>query len=390
MGQAAVPAYVGHDFSACPPGHRFNLYFPVWNAQWSLDKDEAKAAALRKVLNLPPHTASLLKQLSERQVRLVQALPEAQCCVIDALSTAPFATGLGLEHPIENGFSFLSPYGLPYLAGSSVKGVLRRAAEELRDEGEASIDNALIDALFGPENTPAARRGALTCWDVLPQFDALTLEIMTPHQGHYLQGSDSPHDAGQPIPITFLALPAGSRFRFVLRFDPSPVPLACRAALADWQPLVRRIVQQAFDWLGFGAKTAVGYGAMGEDPAARDRRDSEAAAQQQSADEAADRARLALMTPDEAEWDRTKPLIERFTTDLAAERQRNNYKAGQGGFDDKRSAFMKLALDLQSKEARLAAAQVLRESYKFTDWPGKKERKQEVKQWLTQLDGLAP
>ena len=269
MGQAAVPAYVGHDFSACPPGHRFNLYFPVWNAQWLLDKDEAKAAALRKVLNLPPHTASLLKQLSERQVRLVQALPEAQCCVIDALSTAPFATGLGLEHPIENGFSFLSPYGLPYLAGSSVKGVLRRAAEELRDEGEASIDNALIDALFGPENTPAARRGALTCWDVLPQFDALTLEIMTPHQGHYLQGSDSPHDAGQPIPITFLAVPAGSRFRFVLRFDPSPVPLACRAALADWQPLVRRIVQQAFDWLGFGAKTAVGYGAMGVDPEAQ-------------------------------------------------------------------------------------------------------------------------
>ena len=218
----------------------------------------------------------------------------------------------------------------------------------------------------------------------------MTLEIMTPHQGHYLQGSDSPHDAGQPIPITFLALPVGSRFRFVLQFEPSLVPPACRAAGADWQPLLRRIVQQAFDWLGFGAKTAVGYGAMGEDPAARARRDREFAAQSQSAREAAHLARLALMTPDEAEWDRAKPLIDQFTADLAAERQRNNYEAGQGGFDDKRSAFMKLALGLHSKEARLAAARVLHEAYKFTGWPGKKERKQQVKQWLFQLDGLAP
>ena len=135
MSRAAVPAYVGQDFSTCPPGHRFNLYFAAWNAQWLLDKDEAKAAALRQVLRMPPDAADLLKQLGNRQVRLAQALPAAHCCVIDALCSAPFATGLGLEHPIENGFSFLSPYGLPYLAGSGVKGVLRRAAEELRDEG---------------------------------------------------------------------------------------------------------------------------------------------------------------------------------------------------------------------------------------------------------------
>lgn len=35
------------------------------------------------------------------------------------------------------------------------------------------------------------------------------------------------------------------------------------------------------------------------------------------------------------------------------------------------------------------AALPRRESYKFSDWSGKKERKREVKQWLTQLDGSA-
>ena len=49
----------------------------------------------------------------------------------EAQAIAPFTTGLGNEHPLENGFAFLSPYGVPYLPGSGVKGVLRQAAREL-------------------------------------------------------------------------------------------------------------------------------------------------------------------------------------------------------------------------------------------------------------------
>lgn len=298
MGHAAVPAYVGQDFSDCPPGHRFSLYFRVWNVQWGLDKDEAKALALREVLRLPQNAKDLMQALGARQQAMALALPAAQCCVIDAKATAPFATGLGLEHPIENGFAFLSPYGLPYLAGSGVKGVLRRAAEELE------MAAPLIAALFGAEDaktSEAAHRGALSCWDVLPQFDAMTLEIMTPHQSGYYMGKDSPHEAGLPTPINFLALPAGATFRFVLRFDPGLVPQAERAALADWQALVLRIATHAFDWLGFGAKTAVGYGAMAENPeiAAQRKREAQAAQARREA-EAAERQRqqtLAELSP---------------------------------------------------------------------------------------------
>jgi len=298
MGHAAVPAYVGQDFSDCPPGHRFSLYFRVWNEQWGLDKDEAKALALREVLRLPQNAKDLLQALGARQQALALALPTGQCCVIDAVATAPFATGLGLEHPIENGFAFLSPYGLPYLAGSGVKGVLRRAAEELE------IAAPLIAALFGAEDAKtaeAAHRGALSCWDVLPQFNAMTVEIMTPHQSDYYLGNESPHEAGQPTPIHFLALPADATFRFVLRFDPGLVPEAERAAMADWQALVLRIATHAFDWLGFGAKTAVGYGAMAENPeiAAQRKREAQAAQARREA-EAAERQRqqaLAKLSP---------------------------------------------------------------------------------------------
>jgi CRISPR-associated protein Cmr6 len=293
MGSAAVPNYASrYGFDRCPPGHRFNLYFSAWSDSWGLDKDSAKAHALRQVLPLGDAKAALTGLL-DRQEGLAKVLPEDRRLVIDARTTSPFATGLGLEHPIENGFAFLSPYGLPYLAGSGVKGVLRRAAEELRDNNEPGFEQTVIDALFGPEDPGALgtgaplledkrRRGAVTCWDVFPvppndgpHKDSLVVEIMTPHYSHYYQpekGKErfaTPHDAGKPNPIAFLAVPANSAFRFVVTFEPAflPAPLP-----ADWKILIDRVFRHAFDWLGFGTKTAVGYGAMEEDPRAAEER----------------------------------------------------------------------------------------------------------------------
>jgi len=351
-----------------------------------MDKDGAQSVALREVLKLPPNVSALMKALGERQQQLALALPAEQCCVLDAQATSPFASGLGLEHPIENGFAFLSPYGLPYLAGTGVKGVLRRAAEELRDEGEPGIDGALINTLFGPENSPDARRGALTCWDVLPQFDAMTVEIMTPHQSRYYQGTESPHDAGKPTPISFLALPAGAKFRFVFRFEPSLVPEACCSALTDWQTVVMRIASHAFDWLGFGAKTAVGYGAMAEDKAARDRREQQMAAAQDAAAAALRELRKADMSPEQIEAEDADLWIAEFQSLLAAEKATKRYKPGSA-FDQQRAVVLERASALLGSAVRLSVASVLRESYKFTNWPGNKERKQAVKELLTRLDG---
>jgi CRISPR-associated protein Cmr6 len=281
----AAPHYVTeHSLANCPPGHRFSLYFDSWNAGWQLPEGE-KAAGLRRLLRLGD-AKSLLAGLRSRQEMLAQSLPDNRCFVIDAISTSPFSTGLGIEHPIENGFAFLAPYGLPYLAGSGVKGVVRRAAEELLGEEAAGLNQEAIYALFGPEDPASSdegppltdeerRRGALSFWDVLPEPNGgeMTVEIMTPHCATYYQGESSPHDAGQPIPIPFLAVPPGSAFRFVVTLEPSLLPAAM--ATLDWKVLLLDVFKHAFGWLGFGAKTAVGYGAMAIDndaSAARERR----------------------------------------------------------------------------------------------------------------------
>lgn len=317
MNSAAAPRYVtdaAGDFAGVPPGHQFNLYLPIWNKQWGLDKDSAKADALRKALRLGDG-AKVLDALRARQQALAAAYPEGCCLTVEAKSTSPFATGLGLEHPVENGFAFLSPYSVPYLAGSGVKGVLRRAAEELQQEDEVVLDKDIINALFGPED-PAVlgtgaqlpdknrRRGALTCWDVfpMPAKGEMVVEIMTPHYGHYYQEGKTPHDAGKPNPIAFLAVPAESDFTFVVTCEPVFLP---ERLSENWKQTVERIFDRAFDWVGFGAKTAVGYGALRrniEREAALNREREERARQELESIETARReaerqTRLAALDP---------------------------------------------------------------------------------------------
>ncbi|SEB08917.1 CRISPR type III-B/RAMP module RAMP protein Cmr6 [Thiothrix caldifontis] len=80
---------------------------------------------------------------------------------------------------------------------------------------------------------------------------------MTPHYGDYYQGNGTPHDAGSPNPIVFMVIPAKSKFTFHVTADTQRLK-----DVQNWQALMQTAFNHAFKWLGFGAKTAVGYGAM--------------------------------------------------------------------------------------------------------------------------------
>ncbi len=359
---AAVPAYLGNDFKEASPGMRFGLLLPIWTNRQDQEAEVRKRAEARsregqEIANLlqtqgmdatirhlrqrqqrplpglwdkndfaarkawdvvKTMTASdqlRVKQLANRQTALADTVTPDRLLRLNATATAPFTTGLGNEHPLENGFAFLWPYGLPYLPGSGVKGVVRRAAQELAsgmwddDRGwkgldqrcyyrieygsgknRVTLDLSVLDVLFGyePEKGDTEHvRGALSFWDVIPQIEgaSLMVEIMTPHQGHYYQWEKDqrgnpievpPHDSGQPTPIPFLTVPPGSVFTFYVvcdrqhlarltqhPLDGAPDLLACGDdGKPRWQTLLEAAFEHTFEWLGFGAKTAVGYGAM--------------------------------------------------------------------------------------------------------------------------------
>lgn len=300
--RAAVPAYLGQDFRDAAPGHRFFLYLSVWNGGWGKVDDKAQTLDLA---SLGDDDRRRMKALAERQA----ALAGDDCFTLPARSLAPFTTGLGIEHPLENGFAFLSPFGLPYLPGSSVKGVLRRAALELGDgelfeHADRTWTEADIGALFGAAGERAGeqrQRGALVFWDVhpvLPERCDLQWEIMTPHQKGYYQDGEPPHDNGSPIPILFLTLPPGTRFRFHVQCDRTLLErIAPRLLEGDvWRAVLRELFEHAFAWIGFGAKTSVGYGEMRLDDEALSEIEE---AREAAAREAEERRRLERLDPEE-------------------------------------------------------------------------------------------
>ncbi len=313
--RAAVPQYVPEsEITRTPPGHRFGIYFRGWTDEWKL-ADHDKQKALKKVADGDdPNWKWMAGAIVRRQTDMAARLGDDAFAAV-ARSTAPFVTGMGYEHPLENGFAFLNPYGLPCLPGSSIKGVLRKAAEELVLSGEArGFDMLDVWRLFGfdgnaeflknheqvrhafpepgrlgawlkqvlpddfrkkgldeppaflaalPENKALRRSlfnmGALAFWDAFPQ-GKLTVEIMTPHHSEYLQAKDddkkkTPHDSEKPNPIPFLAVAPGAKFHFF-------VQKIGDAGGCDWKDVLQRCFGHAFDWLGFGAKTSVGYGAF--------------------------------------------------------------------------------------------------------------------------------
>lgn len=181
-----------------------------------------------------------------------------------------FVTGLGLPHPIENGFAWHPTLGTPYLCGAAVKGLIRAYLEAWQDP----IDHKKIGRWFGTENKSDVpeQAGSLVFFDALPiDPTKLGCDIMTPHMGKwYEQGGDqnplhpdvTPGDWHSPVPVPFLVVEDAT---LLFGIAPRRHSMGDSAqAKADLDEALDQLVQ-ALDWLGAGAKTAVGYGRMQRD-----------------------------------------------------------------------------------------------------------------------------
>ena len=195
-------------------------------------------------------------------------------------------TGMGLPHPAENGFLWHPTLGTPYLPGSTVKGLVRTWVEAWGTLGSSNLDETLY-RWFGseskdPQELTSEKRqarhfipptggdpskqdteaGGFIFFDALPTASVrLVVDVMTPHQGEwYAQGDtpinldkEIPADWHNPVPVQFLVT-----HRPTLQFAVAP-----RTSVAvEELDQVMNALEQGLDWLGAGAKTAVGYGQM--------------------------------------------------------------------------------------------------------------------------------
>ncbi len=242
------PLYRGADIRSLPKGGNAGLWYDKFCHSWTrlsardADFDKAKwvSDAAGRCGN-----ADELRHRAERQRELIERL-NGRC--LDLQTAGPFVAGLGRAHPVENGFLWHHRLGVPYLPGSSVKGAVSTWAKRWKAECDADCYRIL-----GSEE----RVGDVIFFDALPTKPVQTrVDVMTPHYGEYDRDGKPPGDWISPVPIPFLSVAEGAMFRFAVapRRQSSE---ASRDTACRW-------LEDALEWLGAGARTAVGYGRFGK------------------------------------------------------------------------------------------------------------------------------
>jgi CRISPR-associated protein Cmr6 len=246
------------DFSGIPTIGNAGLWYDKFCNQWEPGwkrglGSEGKVEWIKAFSGKAIGDPKLLEEAIERRMMLLE-----RCggLAVPFKTQGPMVSGLGRSHPVENGFAWHHILGVPYLPGSSIKGMVRSYATCWLD-GPEKVEEADLMRIFGPRKN-SIQVGSVIFTDALPILPVkLKAEVMTPHYAPYYAGSDeAPGDWHKPIPIPFLAVDEGQEFLFgVLPRTPADKADCNRAS--KW-------LCKALDVMGAGAKTSSGYGRFSE------------------------------------------------------------------------------------------------------------------------------
>jgi CRISPR-associated protein Cmr6 len=164
------------------------------------------------------------------------------------------AIGLGAENVLENSLTIHRTYGVPYIPGSALKGLAAAFARQHLDENWAK-GGKFYNFVFGKTDDS----GFVTFHDALYVAGSggpFAIDVITVHHKGYYQAKPqetppAPADWDDPTIIPFLA--ATGKYLIALS-----TPVGAEKLLDPaW-----RILTQALEHKGIGAKTSTGYGRL--------------------------------------------------------------------------------------------------------------------------------
>ncbi len=240
-----------------------------------LNDQSAQKEHLQRVVKARPWT--------DEQYTRIRTHLEGQSAVFINTARSRIALHLSRAGGLENANCCLHPvYGFAYLPGSGLKGLAHAYAAHLWGNGlvpEAQRDQFAeeVEDIFGwapnRERTESAtefqprsgrakarrteaQRGEIVFHDAFADKPPhLEIDVCTPHYGAYYRGEKPPGDWLDPVPVTFLTIAAGTKFRFRVTNSHAGVSI-------DRVEEAKRLLLGGLFWLGAGAKTAAGYGAF--------------------------------------------------------------------------------------------------------------------------------
>jgi len=217
---------------------------------------KAKTDHIHRICAIPPgpfyqNAYQRWKQATANELRFKQ--------LVLALEQRLFI-GLTGGGRLETGCAISHSYGMPYIPGSSVKGVVRAHVSQSPFGNEhPEVMAELFGAAADPEQShPEGLSGLVVfhdAWWVPNSADKpFAEEIVTSHHLDYYgqEGRVDASDCDSPIPNAQIAV-QGS-FLFVLEGEPA------------WRDLAAKMLLAAMSKRGIGAKTRTGYGLFDPEP----------------------------------------------------------------------------------------------------------------------------
>ena len=221
--------------------------------------------------------------------------------------------GLGAGHVLETSLTLHHIFGIPYIPGSALKGVVRminfwKIAEKLNKKSDEDIEK-LQKQLYDDENLNSDKndsdkndilkhkllfgtqkfKGLLVFLDAYPEIQnnqqIFELDVMTPHYQGYYTKNQGQGDWENPNPIPFLTVKKGITFCFnvlfdklraerilTLKDDEFPNANVAKEIIKEWlsndfskiSQDVKEWIEEALTEFGVGAKTRLGYGIFEE------------------------------------------------------------------------------------------------------------------------------
>ncbi|MGI6776492.1 MAG: type III-B CRISPR module RAMP protein Cmr6 [Acetivibrionales bacterium] len=181
--------------------------------------------------------------------------------------------GLGNESVYETSITLHHIYGIPYIPGQAIKGVVRNwmitelfggiEKDALNDEGFCIIFGSPSKSKLGKH------KGSLIFFDAFPvSAPSIKKDIMNPHYSPYYSENQPPADYHNPIIIPFLTV-ENTKFKFVVGVKECDNKKVERKKLeelgGDTLLSIGEIwLKKALAEHGIGAKTSVGYGRLRE------------------------------------------------------------------------------------------------------------------------------
>lgn len=187
---------------------------------------------------------------------------------INLQQTWRMVLGLGITTGYNNGFLLHKLYGIPYLPGSAIKGLIRTYTIQEYfnyDENEAMKNKDFV-FLFGSNDELGEinQMGKVRFASVFPVNNdfKLVADIMNNHNSNYYKPDGKlPSDSENPNPLKFLTL-KNTCFKpyFYLPNTFSTINVTIGSNSNDILGMIEQLAYEAFELEGIGAKTNVGYG----------------------------------------------------------------------------------------------------------------------------------